>query len=67
MENYTEKVARLSELTAIFRQRELTDDEKTERESLRREYIDSVKESLQGHLENTVVVEKDGRKHKLGK
>ena len=34
---------------------------------LRREYIDSVKASLVGQLENTYIVEPDGTKKKLEK
>lgn len=67
MENYQEKVKRLSELTAIARERELSPEETAERAALRREYIDSVTGSLKGHLENTTVIEKDGTKHKFGK
>lgn len=67
MENYKQKVARISELTAISRQRELTEGEKIEREGLRREYIDSVKQSLGAQLDNTTIIEPDGSKHKFGK
>ena len=59
------KVDRISELTRISRVRELTDDEKTEREALRREYIDSYKASLTGILDNTVIQNPDGSKRKL--
>ena len=38
-----------------------------ERAVLRREYIDSVVGSLTGHLDNTYIVEKDGKKTKLKK
>ena len=46
---------------------ELTPEELAERDRLRRIYIDSVKASLVGHLENTYIVEPDGTKKKLGK
>lgn len=45
----------------------LTPEETAERDALRREYIDSVKASLVGHLDNTYIVEPDGTKHKLPK
>ena len=40
------KIDRISQLTRIARQRELTEEEQQERQALRREYIDSVKQSL---------------------
>ena len=45
----------------------LTPEEQAERAALRREYIDSVKASLLGQLDNTYLVEPDGTKHKLPK
>lgn len=45
----------------------LTDAEKAEQAALRREYIDSVKASLVGHLENTTIVRPDGSKEKVTK
>ncbi len=59
------KIDRISELTRISRQRELTEEEKREREALRREYIDSYKASLVGILDNTVIQNPDGSKKKL--
>lgn len=61
------KIDRINELTRISRVRELTDDEKREREVLRREYIDSYKASLVGILDNTVIQNPDGTKRKLSK
>lgn len=61
------KIDRISELTRISRIRELTDDEKCERETLRREYIDSYKASLTGILDNTYIQNPDGSKVKLEK
>ncbi len=43
----------------------LTEAEKAEQAVLRREYIDSVKASLVGHLENTTIVRPDGSKEKV--
>ena len=45
----------------------LTEEEKAEQAVLRREYIDSVKASLVGHLENTTIVRPDGSKEKVTK
>ncbi|HIT31724.1 MAG TPA: DUF896 domain-containing protein [Candidatus Enterenecus stercoripullorum] len=45
----------------------LTPEEQAERAALRREYIDSVKASLLGQLDNTYLVEPDGTKHKLSR
>ena len=43
----------------------LTAEELAERDALRRLYIDSMKESLVGHLENTYIVRPDGTKEKV--
>ncbi len=59
------KIDRISELTKISRERELTEAEQKERAELRREYIDSYKASLTGILDNTYIQELDGTKHKL--
>ncbi len=61
------KIKRINELSAIAKQRELTEAEQTERQTLRREYIDSVKSSLIGHLDNTYIMEQDGTKRPLKK
>ena len=45
----------------------LTPEEVTERDKLRRIYIDSVKASLTGQLDNTYIVRPDGSKEKLNK
>ena len=45
----------------------LTAEELAERDALRRLYIDSMKESLVGHLDNTVIVRSDGSREKLKK
>lgn len=60
-----EKMERISELTRISRERELTAEEKAEREVLRREYIDSYKRSLVANLENTYIVDAEGNKTKV--
>ena len=62
-----EVIARINALAKKAKEEGLTEDEVTERDRLRRIYIDSVKASLVGHLENTYIVEPDGTKKKLGK
>lgn len=59
------KLDRLSELTAISRTRELSDDEKREREELRNEYRAAVVGSLMGNLEHTTIVNPDGTRQKV--
>ena len=63
-----EKVARINALARKARTPEgLTEAEKTEQAALRLEYVDAVKESLRGHLDNTVILNPDGSKRKLKK
>lgn len=60
------KIDRINELARKSKTPEgLTEEEKTEQAVLRREYIDSVKASLVGHLENTTIVRPDGSKEKV--
>lgn len=54
------KLDRLSELTAISRERELTSEEKAEREALRWEYRQSVMANFTNTLEHTTILEPDG-------
>lgn len=62
------KIDRINELARKAKTPEgLTSEELAERDVLRREYIDSYKRSLIGHLENTYYVEPDGTKTKLKK
>ena len=58
-------IKRINELAAKAKSEGLTPEELTERDKLRRIYIDSVKASLVGQLENTYIVEPDGTKRKL--
>ena len=62
-----EVIARINELAAIAKTRELNAEELAERDKLRRIYIDSVKASLTGQLDNTYLVRPDGTKEKLNK
>ncbi len=60
------KIDRINELARKSKTPEgLTEEEKAEQAVLRREYIDSVKASLVGHLENTTIVRPDGSKEKV--
>ena len=59
------KKDRISELTRISRERELTEEEQEERKLLRAEYLQSWKESVIGTLDNTYLVDEDGNKRKL--
>ena len=65
--NMDEVIARINVLARKAKAEGLSPEELTERDKLRRIYIDSVKASLVGHLENTYIVDPDGTKHKLGK
>ena len=56
---------RISELTRISRERELTPEEQEERAQLRRKYIDSFKRSLTSQLDMTYIVDEKGNKTKL--
>ncbi len=61
-------IARINELAAKAKTAEgLTPEELAERDKLRRIYIDSVKASLTGQLDNTYIVHPDGTKTKLEK
>ncbi|MFR5876412.1 MAG: DUF896 domain-containing protein [Eubacterium sp.] len=61
-----EKINRINELARKSKTPNgLTDDEKKEQARLRREYIDSYKASLVGQLDNTYIVDKNGKKRKL--
>ena len=58
-------IKRINELAHKAKAEGLTAEETAERDKLRRIYIDSVKASLVGHLENTYIVDPDGTKRKL--
>ncbi len=60
-----EKINRINELARKSKAEGLTDAEKEEQALLRREYIDSVKASLIGQLENTYIVDVKGNKKKV--
>jgi uncharacterized protein YnzC (UPF0291/DUF896 family) len=63
--NMNEVVARINQLAKKAKAEGLSPEETTERDKLRRIYIDSYKASLIGQLENTYIVDPDGTKRKL--
>ena len=54
-----EIVKKINEFTKLSKERELTEEEKKEREKYRRLYIDKFKESLKDHLDNIKIVKVD--------
>ena len=60
-----EVISRINQLAQKAKTESLTPEEITERDKLRRRYIDSVKASLTGQLENTYIVYPDGTKKKI--
>jgi len=64
--NMDQVIARINELAKKAKAEELSPEELQERDKLRRIYIDSVKASLTGHLDNTYIVYPDGTKKKVG-
>lgn len=65
--NMDERIKRINELYHLSKERELSQNEKEEQATLRKEYIASVKQSLQVQLDNIDIVEKDGSITKLEK
>ena len=65
--NMNEVIARINELAAKAKTQGLTAGETAERDKLRRIYIDNVKASLTGQLDNTYIVYPDGTKKKVQK
>ena len=62
-----EKIDRINELARKKKTEGLTPEELQEQAALRAEYIAGFRASLTAQLENTVVVEPDGTKHKVEK
>jgi uncharacterized protein YnzC (UPF0291/DUF896 family) len=60
------KIQRINFLAKKSKNEGLTDAEKQEQTQLRNEYRESIRRSLASHLDNTYIVEPDGRKHKAG-
>ena len=62
-----EKISRINELSRKAKTVGLTEEEKTEQQALRKEYIAEWKLGLQQTLDNTYVVDTNGNKRKLEK
>ena len=62
-----EKIERISELTRLSRERELTHEELVEREALRREYLDGFRQNRQAVLESVRLKRPDGSLEPLQK
>ena len=60
-----EVIARINVLAKKAKESGLTEEELVERDKLRRIYIDSVKANLVGTLENSYILDPDGKKRKL--
>lgn len=60
-----EKINRINELARKQKTAGLTEAEREEQYILRREYIESFKQSLVSQLENTYIIEPDGTKRKV--
>ena len=56
---------RINELTAISRQRELTEEEQAERQQLRQNYLKAFRAQMRQHLDSTVVEYPDGSRTPL--
>ena len=65
--NMNDVIARINELAKKAKTEALTPEELTERDKLRRIYIDSVKANLTGSLDNTYIVDNKGNKTPLKK
>lgn len=59
------KIDRINELAHLAKERELTVEEFSEREALRKEYIEEFRRNTISVLENTYIVTPDGKKHPL--
>lgn len=58
-------IERINALARKARETGLTEEEKQEQASLRREYIDAMKQSLRAQLDSVVVEQPDGSRRKL--
>ncbi len=59
------QLERISELTRISRERELTPAEQEERQQLRAAYIAAIRADMTATLENVSIAEADGTVHPL--
>lgn len=59
------KIDRINLLAQKEREQGLSEEEKQERQALRREYIESFKAGLKSQLDRLIIIEQDGTKHPL--
>ena len=59
------KIDRINELARKAKAGELSEEERMERDKLRREYLDAVTGSLQRQIDNLVVIDGDGNRRKF--
>jgi Uncharacterized protein conserved in bacteria len=62
-----EKLDRINELARLAKERELTEEESTERAALRKEYLDEWRQGIEQTLDNTYLDHGDGNLEKLQK
>ena len=62
-----ERIGRLNELARKNKAEGLNEAELAERTELREEYLASIRNSLEAHLDNTYFVDESGEKQKLQK
>lgn len=62
-----EKIARINELAHKSKETTLTDEEKAEQASLRKEYIDGVRANLRSQLDNARVIDEEGKEQPLAR
>lgn len=60
-----QRIDRINELARIAKERQLTEEELQERDVLRREYINALRENAKSVLDNVVIQTPDGKRHKL--
>lgn len=60
-------IKKINEFTKIARKRELTEEEKKEREKYRKLYIEKFKTSMRGHLDSIKVVRVDDNGNPIDK
>ena len=59
------KIARINELAALAKARELTQSEAAEQKALREEYLAEFRAYMRGTLDNTVIERPDGTREKI--
>jgi len=59
------RLERINELAALAKQRELTEEEKSERERLRKEYLAEFRRNVTAQLDNVYIVDAEGKQTKL--